>query len=160
MQRILTRQLRKMQRKWSVRNTSDNLWEIHLARSEKYTIRVWEIQFTETEKYCFQQCNATDFDKTVAEDAKEVICQKRHKAKLLFRRQRSFLKDFNPSCRTTFMLLGSILTIQMYFTLHFLAFLQSGTSSCAKHGGAYFSVVRGSIKDPIAVLGRYEVTGV
>ena len=38
--------------------------------------------------------------------------------------------------------------------------LQSGASSRAKHGGAYFSAVRGSIKDPIAVPGRHEVTGV
>ena len=35
--------------------------------------------------------------------------------------------------------------------------LQSGASSHAKHGGAYFSAVRGSIKDPIAVPGRDEV---
>ena len=36
-------------------------------------------------------------------------------------------------------------------------FLQSGASSRAKHGGAYFSAVRGSMKDPIAVPGRDEV---
>ena len=35
--------------------------------------------------------------------------------------------------------------------------IQSGASSRAKHGGAYFSAVRGSIKDPIAVPGRDEV---
>ena len=35
--------------------------------------------------------------------------------------------------------------------------VQSGASSHAKHGGAYFSAVRGSIKDPIAVPGRDEV---
>ena len=29
--------------------------------------------------------------------------------------------------------------------------VQLGSSSRAKHGGAYFSAVRGSIKDPIAV---------
>ena len=39
-------------------------------------------------------------------------------------------------------------------------FVQSGASSQAKHGGAYFSAVSGSIKDPIAVPGRHEVTGV
>ena len=39
----------------------------------------------------------------------------------------------------------------------FLTNLQSGASSHAKHGGAYFSAVRGSIKDPIAVPGRDEV---
>ena len=38
--------------------------------------------------------------------------------------------------------------------------LQSGASSRAKHGGAYFSVVRRPIKDPIAVPGGHEVTGV
>ena len=37
------------------------------------------------------------------------------------------------------------------------ALLQSGASSCAKHGGAYFSAVRGSIKDLTAVPGREEV---
>ena len=35
--------------------------------------------------------------------------------------------------------------------------IQSGASSRAKHGGAYFSAVRGSMKDPIAVSGRDEV---
>ena len=35
--------------------------------------------------------------------------------------------------------------------------VQSGASSRAKHGGAYFSAVRVSIKDPIAVPGRDEV---
>ena len=35
--------------------------------------------------------------------------------------------------------------------------LQSGASSRAKHGGAYFSAVRGSMKHPIAVPGRDEV---
>ena len=38
--------------------------------------------------------------------------------------------------------------------------LQSDASSRAKHEGAYFSAVRGSIKDPITVPGRHEVTGV
>ena len=35
--------------------------------------------------------------------------------------------------------------------------VQSGASSRAKHGGAYFSAVRGSIKDLIAVPGWDEV---
>ena len=35
--------------------------------------------------------------------------------------------------------------------------LQSGASSRAKHGGAYFSAVRVSVKDPIAVPERDEV---
>ena len=34
--------------------------------------------------------------------------------------------------------------------------LQSGASSPAKHGDAYFSAVYGSIHDPIAALGPYE----
>ena len=38
--------------------------------------------------------------------------------------------------------------------------LTSGASSQAKHGGAYFSAVSGSIKDPIAVPGWQEVPGV
>ena len=34
--------------------------------------------------------------------------------------------------------------------------VQSGRSSLAKHGGAYFSAIYGSIEDPIAVPGPYE----
>ena len=34
--------------------------------------------------------------------------------------------------------------------------LQSGASSLAKHGGAYFSAVYGSIQVPIAAPGPYE----
>ena len=34
--------------------------------------------------------------------------------------------------------------------------LQSGASSLAKQGGAYFSAVCGSIQDPIAAPGPYE----
>ena len=36
--------------------------------------------------------------------------------------------------------------------------IQSGASSRAKIGGAYFSDVSGSIQDPIAVPGPCEVT--
>ena len=36
--------------------------------------------------------------------------------------------------------------------------VQSGASSQAKNGGAYFSDVTGSIHDPIAVPGLCEVT--
>ena len=36
--------------------------------------------------------------------------------------------------------------------------VQSGASSQAKNGGAYFSDVAGSIQDPIAVPGPCEVT--
>ena len=46
---------------------------------------------------------------------------------------------------------------QIHLYHHFPAHLQSGASSQAKHGGAYFSAVSGSIKDPIAVLGQHEV---
>ena len=34
--------------------------------------------------------------------------------------------------------------------------VQSGASSRAKHGGAYFSAVYGSIEDPMAAPGPYE----
>ena len=34
--------------------------------------------------------------------------------------------------------------------------VQSGASSLAKHGGAYFSAVCRSIQDPITALGPYE----
>ena len=44
--------------------------------------------------------------------------------------------------------------------LKYAIYIQSGASSQAKHGGAYFSAVSGSIKDPIAVPGRHEVPGV
>ena len=35
--------------------------------------------------------------------------------------------------------------------------LQSGASSLAKHGGAYFSAVYGSIQDPIAAPGLFDI---
>ena len=38
----------------------------------------------------------------------------------------------------------------------YLDCIQSGASSLAKHGGAYFSAVYGSIQDPIAAPGPYE----
>ena len=41
---------------------------------------------------------------------------------------------------------------------NFKPYLQSGASSQAKIGGAYFSDVTGSIQDPIAVPGPCEVT--
>ena len=41
----------------------------------------------------------------------------------------------------------------------FVPSLQSGASSQAKHGGAYFSAVFGSIKDPLAAPGPYENLG-
>ena len=37
--------------------------------------------------------------------------------------------------------------------------VQSGASSQAKHGGAYFSAVYGSIEDPMAAPGPYENLG-
>ena len=35
--------------------------------------------------------------------------------------------------------------------------IQSGASSLAKHGGAYFSAVFGSIQDPIAAPGLFDI---
>ena len=35
--------------------------------------------------------------------------------------------------------------------------VQSGASSLAKRGGAYFSVVYGSIEDPLVVPGLYDI---
>ena len=35
--------------------------------------------------------------------------------------------------------------------------IQSGRSSLAKHGGAYFSAVYGFMKDPIAAPGPFEI---
>ena len=40
-----------------------------------------------------------------------------------------------------------------------LSLIQSGASSRAKHGGAYFSAVYGSIEDPMAAHGPYENLG-
>ena len=40
--------------------------------------------------------------------------------------------------------------------LSYFQLLQSGASSQAKHGGAYFSAVYGSIEDPLAAPGQYE----
>ena len=40
--------------------------------------------------------------------------------------------------------------------LVYLIFIQSVSSSLAKHGGALFSVVSWSIKDPIGAPGPYE----
>ena len=37
-----------------------------------------------------------------------------------------------------------------------ILYIQSGASSLAKHGAAYFLAVYGSIKDPIAAPGPYE----
>ena len=41
-------------------------------------------------------------------------------------------------------------------SFEYLLKLQSGASSLAKHGGAYFSAVCGSIQDPIVALGPFE----
>ena len=35
--------------------------------------------------------------------------------------------------------------------------VQSGASSLAKHGGAYFSAVFGSIQDPIGAPGLFDI---
>ena len=47
----------------------------------------------------------------------------------------------------------------LYWTTSPLNYLQSGASSQAKHGGAYFSAVYGSIEDPLAAPGPYENLG-
>ena len=39
----------------------------------------------------------------------------------------------------------------------YLDCIQSGASSLAKHGGAYFSAVYGFIQDPIAAPGPFEI---
>ena len=36
-------------------------------------------------------------------------------------------------------------------------YIQSGASSLAKHGGAYFSVVYGFKQDPIAAPGLFDI---
>ena len=41
-----------------------------------------------------------------------------------------------------------------YLYQYFVNYLQSGASSLAKHGGAYFSAVYGSIEDPVAAPGH------
>ena len=49
--------------------------------------------------------------------------------------------------------------IDKYFEIYVLRnvfLLQAGRSSLAEHGGAYFSAISGSIKDPIATPGPYE----
>ena len=43
--------------------------------------------------------------------------------------------------------------------LKYNKYVQSGASSQAKHGGAYFSAVYGSIEDPLAAPGPYENLG-
>ena len=48
------------------------------------------------------------------------------------------------------------LQILKTFQCVFLRNIQSGRSSLAKHGGAYFSAVYGFMKDPIAAPGPYE----
>ena len=45
---------------------------------------------------------------------------------------------------------------QTFDTNIFCNFIQSGASSPAKHGDAYFSSVYGSIQNPIAALRPYE----
>ena len=54
-------------------------------------------------------------------------------------------------------------TLLQYWKIHSLKYtirtkcpLQSGEFSHAKHGGAYFSAVYGSIKDPIAAPRKYK----
>ena len=49
--------------------------------------------------------------------------------------------------------------LQKRSILTLCAYLQSGASSQAKHGGAYFSAVYESIEDPMAAPGPYENLG-
>ena len=42
-------------------------------------------------------------------------------------------------------------------SFEYLLKLQSGASSLAKHGGAYFSAVYGSLQDPIAAPGLFDI---
>ena len=44
----------------------------------------------------------------------------------------------------------------LWIKVSILFLVQSGASSPAKHGDAYFSSVYGSIQDPIAAPGTYE----
>ena len=39
----------------------------------------------------------------------------------------------------------------------YLDCIQSGASSLAKHGGAYFSAIYGYIQDPIAAPGLFDI---
>ena len=52
----------------------------------------------------------------------------------------------------------SIERFSLYQTKTNFTYIQSGASSRAKNGDAYFSDVTGSIQDPIAVPGPCEVT--
>ena len=51
---------------------------------------------------------------------------------------------------------NEIVVLRYTLTSLFLFYLQSGASSLAKQGGAYFSAVCGSIQDPIAAPGPHE----
>ena len=48
----------------------------------------------------------------------------------------------------------------IFISTKLLSMLQFNVSSQAKNGGAYFLAVRGSVIDPIAVPGQFEVTRV
>ena len=57
--------------------------------------------------------------------------------------------DCNGGCINIHKVLNSYLLL-----LSLSGDLQSGASSLAKHGGAYFSAVYGSIEDPVAAPGH------
>ena len=55
---------------------------------------------------------------------------------------------------------NALIAVQFSYLQELLSMLQFNVSSQAKNGGAYFLAVRGSVIDPIAVPGQFEVTRV
>ena len=55
---------------------------------------------------------------------------------------------------------NALIAVQFSYLQELLSMLQFNVSSQAKNGGAYFLAVRGSVIDPIAVPGHFEVTRV
>ena len=68
----------------------------------------------------------------------------------------SLLLSLGLSRSLTFILGGSAAARRKMY-LSKLQNVQSGRSSLAKHGGAYFSAVYGFMKDPIAAPGPFEI---
>ena len=68
----------------------------------------------------------------------------------------SFLLFLSPSSPLSFSSPPRLM--RQPFVNSFFPQIQSGASSHAKNGGAYFSNITGSIQDPIAVPGPCEVT--
>ena len=55
---------------------------------------------------------------------------------------------------------SALIAVQLSYLQELLSKIQFGASSQAKHGGAYFLAVRGSMINPIVVPGQYGVTRV